>query len=93
MPPRGRPFEERCWTLPGSGRPTIEAAIELLEQRQTTAYTITAGLREAGIDPVVTGFLDNHLAVARFYVTLPRRRRNRSGGRGQAATGIGDGRG
>jgi hypothetical protein len=52
--------------LSGSGRPTIDASIALLEQRQSTARAIAASLDEAGLDPVATGFLDNHLAVARF---------------------------
>ena len=70
-PQRGREHSLHCRVadakaLPGSGRPTIDAATALLEQRKTTANTITASLRGAGIDPVATDFLDNHLAVAKF---------------------------
>jgi hypothetical protein len=70
-PRRGREHSLHCRVadakaLPGSGRATIDAAIALLEQRQSTARAITATLREAGLDPVATAFLDNHIAVARF---------------------------
>ena len=70
-PRRGREHSLHCRVaeakvLPGSGRSTIDAAIALLEQRQSTARTIATGLDEAGLDPVATGFLDNHLAVAHF---------------------------
>ena len=68
-PRRGREHSLHCRVaeakaLPGSG--AIDASIALLEQRQSTARTIAAGLDEAGFDPVDTGFLDNHLAVAHF---------------------------
>ncbi len=70
-PRRGREHSLHCRvaeakTLPGSGRPTIDASIALLEQRQSTARAIAASLDEAGLDAVATGFLDNHLAVARY---------------------------
>lgn len=70
-PRRGREHSLHCRVaeakaLPGSGRPTIDASIALLEQRQSTARAIAASPDEAGLDPVATGFLDNHLAVARF---------------------------
>ena len=70
-PRRGREHSLHCRVaeakaLPGSGRSTIDAATALLEQRQSTARTIAAGLDEAGLDSVATGFLDNHLAVAHF---------------------------
>lgn len=70
-PRRGREHSLHCRVaeakaLPGSGRPTIDASIALLEQRQSTARAIATGLDEAGLDPVATGFVDNHLAVARF---------------------------
>ena len=70
-PHRGREHSLHCRVadakaLPGSGRPAIDAVIALLEQRQSTARTIAASLREVGIDPVATEFLDNHLAVAHF---------------------------
>jgi len=70
-PRRGREHSLHCRVaeanaLPGSGHPTVDAAIALLEQRQSTARAIAANLDEAGFDPVATGFLDNHLAVARY---------------------------
>lgn len=70
-PQRGREHSLHCRVadakaLPVSGRSATEAVISLLEQRQSAARAITASLREAGIDPVATDFLDNHLAVARF---------------------------
>lgn len=52
--------------LSGVGLPTIDTAIALLEQRQSTARAITASLNEAGLDSITTAFLDNHLAVARY---------------------------
>ncbi len=70
-PRRGREHSLHCRVaeakaLPGSGRPAADAVITLLEQRQSAARAITASLSEAGIDPVATDFLENHLAVARF---------------------------
>jgi len=70
-PQRGREHSLHCRVadgkaLPGSGHPAIDAAIALLEQRQSAARAITASLLEAGTDPLGTDFLDNHLAVARF---------------------------
>lgn len=52
----------------GSGsRAEIGRAIQVLEQRQSTARTVTDSLAAAGHDPLSTGFIDNHLAVARFF--------------------------
>ena len=70
-PRRGREHSLHCRVaeakaLPGSGRSGADAVIKLLEQRQSTARAITASLSEAGIDPVATDFLDNHLAVAHY---------------------------
>ncbi|MDA8061983.1 MAG: hypothetical protein M0T80_06025, partial [Actinomycetota bacterium] len=70
-PRRGREHSLHCRVaeanaLPNSGRPSVDASIALLEQRQSTARTIIASLDEADLDPVATGFLDNHLAVARY---------------------------
>jgi len=70
-PRRGREHSLHCRVaeanaLPSSGHPTVDAAIALLEQRQSTARAIAASLDEAGLDPIATGFLDNHLAVARY---------------------------
>jgi hypothetical protein len=69
-PRRGREHGLHCRVaeanaLPNSGRPSVNASIALLEQRQSTARTIIASLDEADLGPVATGFLDNHLAVAR----------------------------
>ena len=70
-PHRGREHSLHCRVaeakaLPSVGLPTIDTAIALLEQRQSTAHAITASLYEAGLDPIATAFLDNHLAVARY---------------------------
>lgn len=70
-PGRGREHSLHCRVaeakaLPGVGRPTIDAAVALLEQRQSAARAISASLHEGGLDPIATAFLDNHLAVARF---------------------------
>jgi hypothetical protein len=70
-PRRGREHSLHCRVadakaLSASGRPTIDAAIALLEQRQSTGRTMAASLNEAGIDPIATEFLENHLAVAHY---------------------------
>ena len=70
-PRRGREHSLHCRVdeanaLPSSGRSSVDASIALLGQRQSTARTIIASLDEADLDPIATGFLDNHLAVARY---------------------------
>ncbi len=70
-PRRGREHSLHCRVaeanaLPSSGRSSVDASIALLGQRQSTARTIIASLDEADLDPIATGFLDNHLAAARY---------------------------
>ncbi|MHB1511456.1 MAG: hypothetical protein ACYCST_20785 [Acidimicrobiales bacterium] len=70
-PRRGREHSLNCRvteakSLPSAGRYAIDAAIALLEQRQSAARTVAAGLLDAGLDPIATEFIDNHLAVARY---------------------------
>ena len=52
--------------LGGSGRPVIDAALAMLEERQSTARIVDSCLREAGIEAPVMSFLDDHLAVVQF---------------------------
>jgi hypothetical protein len=70
-PQRGREHSLHCRVaeakaLSEPGRAAVDAVIALLEQRQSTGRAIDASLREAGVVPVATDFLDNHLAVAHF---------------------------
>lgn len=52
--------------LGGSGPPAIDAALAMLEDRQSTARIVESCLRERGVEPPITSFLDDHLAVVRF---------------------------
>lgn len=44
----------------------LDHVVQILEQRQTTASAITHSLEAAGLQPLPTAFINNHLAAARF---------------------------
>jgi hypothetical protein len=50
----------------GGGLAGIRRVIAMLEQRQSVARAIRQGLLDAGLEPINTEFVDNHLAAARY---------------------------
>lgn len=49
------------------GRAGLDRTIVLLEQRQSALRVVATGLREADLDSINTEFIDNHLAVAKYF--------------------------
>jgi hypothetical protein len=54
-------------SVPHSGGVGLDRAIALLEQRQSALRVVATGLREADLASINTEFVDNHLAVAKFF--------------------------
>lgn len=49
------------------GRTAIAQVTRLLEQRQSVSRSVAESLAAAGLEPLSTEFIKNHLAVARFF--------------------------